>query len=267
MKEIVQMKHDFVVKEIMDIPVVRKYFVSDVTGIRPEQIKSIRVVNPFLWKRRRNQKLGILDLQLIMNDDTRINIELQIKFFPKWDRRNLFYLAKMFTEDLKIGEDYDKLKKCICISILDFNLTEYPKYHSVYKLRDEDGHAFSDLFEIHVIELKKKLSGEAKVNDWIRLFNAKTEEDLEMIETKNPGIVEAIKELRVMSLGKRLRLIHEERLKEMRDRNAIEDYAREQGREEERVNTERERQRAEEAEEENIRLREEIRRLKENRDN
>ena len=229
MKEIVPMKHDFVMKEIMDIPVVRKYFISDVLGIPPEKIKSIRVINPFLWKRRRNQKLGILDLQLLMNDDTRINIELQIKFFSKWDRRNLFYLAKMFSEDLKIGEMYDKLKKCICISILDFNLTDRPKYHSIYRLRDEEGHEFSDLFEIHIIELKKRLNGIEKVDDWIRLFNAQTEEDLTMIKTKNPGILEAMKELRVMSLGKRLRLMHEERLKEIRDRNAIVDYAREQG--------------------------------------
>ena len=229
MKEIVPMKHDFVMKEIMDIPVVRKYFISDVLGIPPEKIKSIRVINPFLWKRRRNQKLGILDLQLLMNDDTRINIELQIKFFSKWDRRNLFYLAKMFSEDLKIGEMYDKLKKCICISILDFNLTDRPKYHSIYRLRDEEGHEFSDLFEIHIIELKKRLNGIEKVDDWIRLFNAQTEEDLTIIKTKNPGILEAMKELRVMSLGKRLRLMHEERLKEIRDRNAIVDYAREQG--------------------------------------
>ena len=164
-----------------------------------------------------------------MNDDTRINIELQIKFFSKWDRRNLFYLAKMFSEDLKIGEKYDKLKQCICISILDFNLTDRPKYHSIYRLRDEEGHEFSDLFEIHIIELKKRLNGIEKVDDWIRLFNAKTEEDLTMIKTKNPGILEAMKELRVMSLGKRLRLMHEERLREIRDRNAIEDYAREQG--------------------------------------
>ncbi len=83
--------------------------------------------------------------------------------------------------------------------------------------------------EIHTIELKKKLNGENRVDDWIRLFNAKTEEELDMIKTSNPGIREAMRELRVMSLGKRLRLIHEEHLKEIRDRHMIEDEAREQG--------------------------------------
>ena len=154
---------------------------------------------------------------------------MQVKYFARWDRRNLFYLAKMFTEDLKSGEKYDRLKKCICISILDFNLTGRPEYHSVYRLRDEKGYEFSDLFEIHTIELKKKLNGEDRVDDWIRLFNAKTEEELDMIKTSNPGIREAMRELRVMSLGKRLRLIHEEHLKEIRDRHMIEDEAREEG--------------------------------------
>ena len=154
---------------------------------------------------------------------------MQVKYFARWDRRNLFYLAKMFTEDLKSGEKYDRLKKCICISILDFNLTGRPEYHSVYRLRDEKGYEFSDLFEIHTIELKKKLNGEDRVDDWIRLFNAKTEEELDMIKTSNPGIREAMRELKVMSLGKRLRLIHEEHLKEIRDRHMIEDEAREEG--------------------------------------
>lgn len=55
--------------------------------------------------------------------------------------------------------------------------------------------------------------------------------ELEMLEarTKNTGILEAIKEVRVMSLGKTLRAIHEAKLKEIRDRNAREDYVRSDG--------------------------------------
>ena len=47
--------------------------------------------------------------------------------------------------------------------------------------------------------------------------------------TKNAGILEAIKEVRIMSLGKTLRAIHEAKLKEIRDRNAREDYVRSEG--------------------------------------
>ena len=135
----------------------------------------------------------------------------------------------MFTEDLLIGEKYTKLKKCINISILDFNLDEQSKYHHVYRLRDEDGQQFSDLLEVHIIELKKKLDGTRQVDDWIRLINAKTEEDLDMIHTENAGILEAIKEIKQMSLSKGLRALYDAHMKEIRDRNARDDYVRDEG--------------------------------------
>ena len=91
------------------------------------------------------------------------------------------------------------------------------------------------MLEIHVIELGKPLKGTDKVDDWIRLFNAKTEEELDMLkaQTKNRGVIEAIKEVRIMNLGRMLRMMYEARQKAARDRYAEDYYVREQG--EERV--------------------------------
>jgi len=126
---------------------------------------------------------------LELNDETKMNVELQIRVVKYWDRRILFYLAKMFTEDFSMGENYMKLKRCVSVSILDYNLDSSAKYHKVYRLRDNDGDEFTDLLEVHIIELRKSLKGDGGVDDWIRLFNAKGEEDLNMIKTDNPGIL------------------------------------------------------------------------------
>ncbi|MDE5866546.1 MAG: Rpn family recombination-promoting nuclease/putative transposase, partial [Lachnospiraceae bacterium] len=147
-----------------------------------------------------------------------------------WTKRALFYLAKMYTDDLKIGQDYSKLRKCISISILDFDLVDSDEYHTVYRLRDKNGKDLTDLFEVHIIELSKKLHGTESVNDWIRLFNAESEEDLKMIKSKSAGIIEAIKELRTMSLGKTLHYMYEEHLKAIRDRRAEDEYVWDLGR-------------------------------------
>ena len=171
-------------KELFRNEIVRKAFLSDILGIPEEEIRTARLLNPFLRKRYKKQKLGILDILLELNDDTRINIEIQLKASSSWDRRQIFYLSKLFTSDLKVGENYSRLKRCIGISILDFNLTDRPEYHSIYFLQDEKGNRFSDVFEIHTIELKKKLMGNEAADDWIRLFNAESEEDLEMIKTE-----------------------------------------------------------------------------------
>ncbi len=226
---IVSLKYDYIFKYLMTNEKVRKHFLSDVLDIPLEKIKSVRLANTFLWKKYYRQKQGILDVLLILNDDSKINIELQVKALKYWDRRSLFYLSKMFTEDLLIGENYTKLKKCINISILDFHLDKGTRYHHVYHLRNQDGELFSDLLEVHIIELGKKLNGTEHVDDWIRLFNARNEEDLNMIKTENTGILEAIKEMKQMSLGRSLKALYDAHMKEIRDRNARDDYVRDEG--------------------------------------
>lgn len=57
----------------------------------------------------------------------------------------LFYLAKMYDEDLRSGQNYSRLKKCISIGILDFKLLESESYHSVYRLRNEKGEVLRNL--------------------------------------------------------------------------------------------------------------------------
>ena len=222
--DIISPKADFCAKELFSHETIRKYFISDVTGIPLEQIRSARIGNPYLSQWRRKQKQGIVDVLVELNNTAKVNIELQITFYSYWDRRNLFYLAKMYTDDLRAGEDYSRLKKSITISLLDFNLTDDPKYHSVYQLRDERGNRFTDLFEVHIIELQKTVSGTDPVDDWIRFFNARSEEELDMIHTKNAGLQMAIEELKRMSLSGYMRARYEAHMKEVRDRNAREHY-------------------------------------------
>lgn len=163
--------------------IIRKYFIADALDLPVENIRSVRLLNTFLWRRYHWQKQGILDVLVEFNDDTKINIELQIIPYAYWDKRCIFYLAKMYTEDLLIGQKYDKLKKCINISVLDFDFTHSPEYHTVYRLRDKKGNEFSDVLEIHIIELCKELKDGERMNDWIRLINANSEEELNMIQT------------------------------------------------------------------------------------
>lgn len=53
-----------------------------------------------------------------------------------------------------------------------------------------------------------------------------------MQETKNPGILEAIREVRTMSLSRRMRLRYEAHMKQVRDERAWKTYEREEARKE-----------------------------------
>ena len=127
-------------KELFRNPVIRKYFISVVLNIPVEMIRSTRLLNTYLWRRYRYQKQGILDVLVELNDDTKINIELQVKAVRNWDKRQLFYLGKMLTEEISFGRSYDVMKRCVAISILDFNLTEDKQYirHICCVMKKED---------------------------------------------------------------------------------------------------------------------------------
>lgn len=235
--EIISLKTDYGYREVFSYENVRKQFLSDVMEIPLGEIRRVRVVTPFLWKRRARQKQGILDMALEMEMDSgvKVNVELQVRRQSAWTKRELFYLAKMFTEDLRAGQDYGRLRRCVSIGLLDFRLTEGEKYHSVYRLREEDGTDLTDLLEVHIVELSKALKGTEAVDDWIRLFNAKSEEDLKMIKARNAGIREAVRAIREMSLRKDLRYLYEEHLKRIRDRRGEDEYVRNEGKEEGRA--------------------------------
>ena len=166
---------------------------------------------------------------LELNDNAKINIEMQVRRQKHWTRRNLYYLAGMYTDGLMLGERYEKLPRCISISLLDYDF--FPgreEYHAVYRLRDSEGRDLTDLWELHIIELTKALKG-TPVDDWIRLFNAESVEELDMITTKNEGITEAINVLKSMSLRRPLKALFDDYMKAKRDRWDEDEYIRDEG--------------------------------------
>lgn len=113
--EFASLKYDDVFRELMSHENIRKQLISDVTGIPLGKMKSAKLVTPYLRKRYRWQKQGILDIAVALDDGTKVDIELQVRAQKFWMKRKLFYLARMYAENLRVGQDYDSLPKCISI--------------------------------------------------------------------------------------------------------------------------------------------------------
>ena len=218
-------KIDFAFKEIMANEKARIGFLSAVLKIRPEEIKETRILNTYLQKVHEDDKQGILDVRILMNNDTEIDTEIQLSELKVWADRALFYLSKMYTEQIKQGESYDVFKKCVNISILNFTL--FPKeeeFYSRFHIREDTRNfLYTDKMEFHVIELPK-LPEEIKENSsdielWAKFINAERKEELEMIATKNPYIESAYQQLQIISQDKEKRLEYEAREKAIRDYN------------------------------------------------
>ncbi len=115
-------KVDFCFKELMEDEEVRNAFLAAVLGIDLGEIVESRILPSHLRQKDKDDKLGILDVRVLLNNKEQIDIEIQVTASEYWAERTLFYLGKMFTDQLKPGEDYQKLEKCIHIGILNFTM-------------------------------------------------------------------------------------------------------------------------------------------------
>lgn len=219
-------KIDFVFKEIMTDESARKGFLSAILKLNPSDIKETRIINTFLHKVHKNDKQGILDVRICMNNNTEIDVEIQLSEIRAWVDRSLFYIAKMYTEQIEEGEDYDVLKKCVSICILDFKLFVEEEFYSCFHLREDRRNTLNtDKVEFHIIELPK-LPEELKEDSgdillWAKFINSERKEEFEMIAEKNQYIGSAYKRLQTISQDKQMQLEYEAREKAVRDYNQI----------------------------------------------
>lgn len=230
-------KIDFAFKEIMADEKARTGFLAAVLKIKPENIKATQILNTNLRREHEDDKQGILDVRLLLNNASEIDIEIQLSQIKVWAERSLFYLAKMYTDQIAPGQSYKVFKKCISISILDFELfPDETEFYSCFHIREDTrGFVYTDKMAFHLIELPK-LPKELKEDSsdielWAKFINAERKEEFDMLAQKNQYIESAYERLQVISQDREKRLEYEAREKAILDHNQMILEAEERGRE------------------------------------
>ena len=218
-------KVDFAFKELMRNDFVRIGFLSAVLGIEDVSIKKTTLMNTNLPKQHENEKQGILDVRLTMNDNTEINIEIQLWYMSAWANRSVFYVARMITEQTEINKKYSNIKKCVGISILDFEyIRQCNKFHTVYHFReDAENLMYTDVMEIHVVELPKlpSLNDGTSLYDWVRFIKAETREEFEMLAKQSKYLEAAYETLNQISADEEKRHQYLRREVALYDQNTL----------------------------------------------
>jgi predicted transposase/invertase (TIGR01784 family) len=150
---------DVAFKKIFGVEENKDLLISLINSIvgEEDQVSEVSLLNPYNPKNFKKEKLSILDIKARNQEGKRFNIEIQISDEADYDKRALYYWAKLYTEQLKAGEDYSDLSKAIGIHILNFtSIPEVEKYHNVFDIREkESGLVYFKDLELHTIELKK----------------------------------------------------------------------------------------------------------------
>ena len=185
--------------------------------------------NPILRREFKEEKLGVLDIIAKLDKDEICNIELQIVDKKNIIERILYYWSRLYSRQIKSGEDYKILQKAIVILITDFKIENLEEldYHSRWKImEDKQGKKIilTQKLEIDIIELPKIIGKEKEQDnllDWLYfLENPKSERVTEKMK-ENENLKEAVKKLDNLSEDERMQRIADLRQKAIMDEKAI----------------------------------------------
>ena len=99
---------------------ITKGFLETILERRIESIDLSR--NPILRREFKDEKLGVLDIIAKLDKNEICNIELQIVDKKNIIERILYYWSRLYSRQIKSGEDYKILQKAIVILITDFKI-------------------------------------------------------------------------------------------------------------------------------------------------
>ena len=234
---------DIAFKKIFGVEENKDLLISLINSIvgQEDQVAEVTLLNPYNPKNFRQDKLSILDIKAKGENGQRFNIEIQISDEADYDKRALYYWAKLYTEQLKVAEDYSLLSKAIGIHILNFtSIPDVDKYHNVFHITEKESGLlyFRDL-ELHTIELKKfSQDAREELNEMVaRVKNSLdmwvaflTRHDLLNREhlppaLNDPALKKALGVLDIMNFGEEEREAYEEHLKWLRiEANTLKKY-------------------------------------------
>ena len=204
-------------------------FLKSVLRLPNDEYDEVTIVDPHLLREFEADKLGILDVKVKTKTKKIIDIEIQILPSPQLKQRVIFYSSKMVTEQVGIGENYQKIKRVISIIITDYLLIPgSQKYHHRFVLYDpEAGIEFTDIIEVNTLEIPKlpEIEDGTQLWNWLKFLSAERKEDLDMIAEKSPQVKKAVVRLMELSNDERTRLLYESRQKMEWDNQAREQGA------------------------------------------
>ena len=166
-------------------------------------VQDIVVQNPIEFGEAIDDKTFILDIHVLLNNNTIINLEMQVLDLKDWPERSLSYLARSYDNVVK-GDEYINVKPVYHIGFLNYTIfPEYPEFFAKYRMMNIKNHnVYTTKFNLYVVDLTKiELATQEDVDTglvyWTQVFKAKTWEELRQMAERNQELQEATEALYV----------------------------------------------------------------------
>ncbi len=176
-------------------------------------------------------KLGILDLELDINNKEKVDVEVQLLKNDEFIHRLLFYWSKIYSKQIHRGDEYTKARRVVIIAITDFEIDltkELKRMGTIWNIREKKNpeKVLTDLLEIRIINLKRiretyQKDKENKKNQWVMFLEDPNSEEVKEIMEKNEDVKKAVVTVREMSEDEKMERLAELRQKAIMDEKAL----------------------------------------------
>ena len=111
-----------------------KGLLESVLHLEPDTIIDLEIKNTIVPGQSISDKEYRMDVLVMMNDSTCINLEMQLKNLGNWRYRSLSYMCREF-DSLDHGDDYENVQPLYQIGFLDFTLFEdHPEFYAKFQV-------------------------------------------------------------------------------------------------------------------------------------
>lgn len=191
----------------------QRCLIASLLHLDPASIISIEIMNPIVLGRKFDEKTFILDISILLNNQTHINLEMQVLDKHDWPDRSLSYLCRSFDQ-LQKGAEYSEIRPVIHIGFLNFAPfpKEPPEFYASYQMLNiKNHHVYSDKFRLSVVNLTQTEIATAEdrkwhIDHWANLFRATTWEDIKMLAQKYSDIDQTAETLYALNAEDDIRL-------------------------------------------------------------
>ena len=209
----VKMTNDYLFRALLQSDnEVLKALLASLLKMKVGEIRSAEVTNPILLGESISEKTYIMDVRVVLNDEVVINLEMQVIRESGWEDRSVLYTCRIFDR-LNRGSAYDNARPVRQIAFCDFTLfKDYPEFYSTYRLINEKNPkvVYTEKFVISNVDLTRiDLATEEDkkygLDQWCRLFKARSWEDMKTLAKENEVMSRAISGVWQLTEDERIR--------------------------------------------------------------
>ena len=205
---------------------------SFIEALLDEKVNSIEINDTKeLTRDKPMNKLGILDLELDINNKEKVDVEVQLLKNDEFIHRLLYYWSRLYSKQMQRGEEYTKAKRVVIIAIVDFEVDitkELRRMETIWNIREKEKteKVLTDLLEIRIINLRRvreayQKDKENKKNQWVMFLEDPNSKEVKEIMEKNEDVKKAIITVKEMSEDEKMEKLAELREKAIRDEKAL----------------------------------------------